>query len=460
MVLSTHYKIKMKKISFLLIAIALLACNKSGTTAAPGLSTDPPQYGTPFANVPASADAILYQVNIRPFSTAGNLKGVTARLDSIKSLGANVIYLMPIHPVGIERGINSPYAVKDYKAVGAEYGTLDDLRELVDGAHSRNMAVMMDWVANHTAWDNEWIKNKTWYKQDGSGNIVSPPGYNDVAQLDFTNQDMRKAMIEAMRYWVFSANIDGFRCDFADNVPFDFWSQANASLNSITTHTLLLFAEGTRNDHFNAGFQWKFGFRYYENLKEVFGSKKSVTSINGVNATEFINANAESQVVRYTTNHDVNSSDGTPMDLFGGKTGSMSAFVITAFMKGIPMVYSGQEVGTPYKIPFPFTSTKINWSLNPDVTAEYKKLLAFRNSSAALRKGQLFAYSSDDVCTFTKELGSEKVLVISNARNSVADYTLPAALANSIWTNALNGGTVTLTTKVTLQPYAYMILKK
>jgi glycosidase len=123
-------------------------------------------------------------------------------------------------------------------------------------------------------------------------------------------------------------------------------------------------------------------------------------------------------------------------------------------------VYSGQEVGTPFRIPFPFTTTKINWSLNPDVTAEYKRILAFRKISAAIRGGQLQAYSSDDVCAFTKEKDGEKVLVIANARNRVADFIIPAALDNSTWTNEINGGSVTLTTKVTLQPYAYMILKK
>lgn len=450
----------MKKFSVLIITLLTFACSKSGTTPPPVVVTDPPQYGTPFANVPASADATIYQVNIRPFSAAGNLQGVTARLDSIKSLGINVIYLMPVHPVGLVKAFNSPYCIRDYKAVATEFGTLDDLRALVDGAHARNMAVMMDWVANHTSWDNAWISNKSWYKQDGSGNIVSPAGYNDVAQLDFNNPDMRKAMIDAMRYWVFAANVDGFRCDFADNVPFDFWSQAITSLKSITTHKLIMFAEGARDDHFNAGFQWKFGFSFYGNLKEIFGSNRSVTSINTVNANEYNNSNAESQVVRYTTNHDVNGSDGTPMDLFGGKAGSMAAFVVTAYMKGVPMIYCGQEVGTPFKIPFPFTSPKINWTLNPDVTAEYKRLLAFRNSNAALRQGQLIAYSSDDVCTFTKEQGSDKVLVIANERNRVVDYTLPASLANSTWTNALNGGTVTLITTVTLQPYAYLILKK
>ncbi len=124
--------------------------------------------------------------------------------------------------------MHSPYCVRDYKGVNDEFGTLDELRTLVEEAHKRKMIVLFDWVANHTAWDNPWIANKSWYKQDDAGNIISPPktGWLDVAALNYDSMDMRKAMIDAMRYWVFQANIDGFRCDAADFIPADFWEQA------------------------------------------------------------------------------------------------------------------------------------------------------------------------------------------------------------------------------------------
>ncbi len=177
---------------------------------------DTSQYGTPFSGVPDTWDATIYQVNTRCFSPTHNFQGVTARLDNIKSLGINVIYLMPIYPVGILNSINSPYCVKDYLTVGTEFGTLTDLRTLIDSAHCKGMSVIIDFVANHTSWDNSWISNKAWYQQDVNGNIVSPNGWTDVAQLNFTNTDMRKALIAAMKYWVFAANCDGFRFDYAD----------------------------------------------------------------------------------------------------------------------------------------------------------------------------------------------------------------------------------------------------
>ena len=222
---------------------------------------------------------------------------------------------------------------------------------------------------------------------------------------------------------------------------------------------VLMFAEGTRNDHFKAGFDFIFGFGFYYKVKDIFSVNKSVTDINDINTSDYINANYSSQVVRYITNHNVNGSDGTPMELFGGKNGAMTAVVVIALMKGVPMIYSGQEVETAYRLIFPFTAQIINWTSNPDATAEYKNLLNFRNSSAAIRGGQLYAYSSDDVVAFTKLLDKEKNLIPVNLRNKVIVYTLPANVANTIWTDALNGGNISLSAAINLQPFAYLILK-
>ena len=424
------------------------------------VDSTPAQYGTPFAAVPNRQDAVIYQVNIRAFSQAGNFKGVTDRLDSIKALGVNVIYLMPIYPVGIVKSVNSPYCVKDYKGVNSEFGTLADLHTLVDGAHNRNMSVMLDWVANHTSWDNSWITDhKNWYAQDASGNVVSPAGYSDVAQLNFSNAAMRLAMIADMKYWVYTANIDGFRCDFADNPPVDFWKQAIDTLRKVSTHSLLMLAEGTRSSNFTAGFDYNFGFGFYDKLKSIYGSNASALAIDSLNNTEYASAASGQQVIRYITNHDVNSSDGTPLKLFGGKSGSLAAFSVVACMKSVPMIYNGQEAGMTTPITFPFTTVKVDWTTGQDVIAVYKKIIAFRNSSTAIRRGTLTSYSNDDVCVFLKQQGTEKVLVIANLKNKVSVYTLPSALVSSSWTDALNTGSVSLTSQLTLQPYSYYILK-
>ena len=458
---------KSKMLNTIIIALSFALSSCGGSTDTPVItdppvvvSQDPVQYGTPFAGVPDARDVVIYQVNMRSFSAGRNFQAVTARLDSIKGLGVSVIYLMPIYPVGSQKSVNSPYCVKDYVAVNSEFGTLTDLRTLIDGAHSRGMSVILDWVANHTAWDHAWINTPSWYVQNSTGVIQSPNGWTDVAQLNFNNFEMRKAMIKAMKYWVYTANCDGFRCDYADGPPADFWKQAIDTLRKISTHKLLMMAEGTRADHFASGFNYTFGFRFYDQMKTVFSNNQPVTNFDNLNTTEYANAGESNMVVRYITNHDVNSSDGTALDLFGGSTGSVTAFVVAAYMKGVPMIYNGQEVGTPYRLTFPFTGTAIDWTLNKAMVAEYKKILAFRNSSTAIRRGTLMSYSNSNVCAFIKISGAETVFVVCNLRNTSNSFTLPAGIANSQWGDAFTNTAVSLTTQLTLAPYSYIVLKK
>ncbi|MFY7652272.1 MAG: alpha-amylase family glycosyl hydrolase [Chitinophagaceae bacterium] len=456
----------MKKILLLITIAASIACKKTtnNTTVTPPSTTDTiVQFGTPFNKVPNREDAIIYQVNMRAFSSAGNFQGVTNRLDSIQALGVNVIYLMPIFPIGTAKSINSPYCIKDYQSVNPELGSLADLRNLVEQAHNRNMSVIIDWVANHTSWDHGWItKNKNWYLQDGSGNVVSPPGtgWNDVAQLNFANADMRLAMINSMKFWIRSANIDGFRCDYADGPPVEFWKQAIDSLRGFTSHKLLMLAEGNRNLHFWAGFDYNFGFSFYGTIKSVFQNNTSAVQLNAVHNNEYSGAAATQQVVRYITNHDVNSSDGVPQVLFGNNEGALAAFTIAATMNSVPMIYNGQEIAFSSRISFPFTSVKINWDGNRNILEAYKKILAIRNSEAALRKGSLSIFSSENVCVFTRNTTTDTVLVMANVRNTVINVTLPVAFNNIAATNLLSNEKIDLKTNISLQPYQYLILKK
>lgn len=425
------------------------------------------QYGETFANMPNREDAIIYQVNLRAFSEEGTINGVRDRLSHIKSLGANVVYLMPIYPVGQLNSVGelgSPYSVKDYKSVSSEYGTLEDLRALVEEAHAMDMAVILDWVANHSSWDNAWINNHPeWYLKDESGNITEPPGtgWNDVAQLDFDNSELREAMIDAMSYWVYNANIDGFRCDYADGVQQSFWAEAITSIRSIKTQNMLMLAEGTRKNHFDVGFDFTFGFGYFDVLKRVFSEGNPATSIQDVNASEYDNIyNNDYRIVRYTSNHDVNITDGTPIELFGGKPGSMATFVVAAYMKSMPMIYNGQEIGYTQRIPF-FNHTPIDWNTaDADMFAQYQQIINFRKNSEAIKKGVYNGYSSNAVAAFTMKTDNETVLVLSNLTNSNVNYIVPASLSGDSWTNAFTEQSMTLNTEVTLSPYQYIVLKK
>ena len=229
----------------------------------------------------------MYQVNTRVFSAKGDFKGVTARLDFIKALGINVIYLMPIYPVGILKAKGSPYATKDYNAIGSEFGTLDDLRALVDGAHKRKMALIIDWVGNHTSWDNPWINNKGWYEQDSTGKIIAPHGWEDVAQLNFKNNDMRHGYDQRYERLGAKSNVDGFRCDYADGPPVDFWKQAIDTLRAMPDANYCSWRKAHAPDNFEAGFDYNFGFRFFGNLKAIYAKNKSVRSIDTINEKEY-----------------------------------------------------------------------------------------------------------------------------------------------------------------------------
>jgi len=465
-------KIKKMKLFLYTLLIAfsssgmLSSCDSSDDGENVQPSNNYEQYGSFFENVPEPEDASIYQVNMRAFSEEGNLQGVLDRMDYIESLGVNVVYLMPIYPVGEERsagGLGSPYAIRDYKAVNPEFGDIEDLRAVVDEAHERDMAVVLDFVANHTAWDNAWIsEHPEYYQKDENGDIIIPPGtnWNDVAQLDYSNDDLRSEMIDAMSYWIYNANIDGFRMDAADFVPDSFWERAVERLEQIRGEEILMFAEGGKTSHLNSGFDYIFGFGLFETMKEVFLNGEPVTEIQEANAEAYTNVYDESKrVVKYITNHDVNLSDGTPLELFGEKQGSLAAFVIAAYMKSVPMIYNGQAIGYDQRIEF-FNHNPIDWSsADNEMLQEYKNIIAFRNNSEAIRRGDLTSYSSADVAVFKMATEDANVLVLSNTRNQSKKYIFPAEFQGTTWENALEVGIVTLDTEITLEPYSYLVLK-
>lgn len=422
---------------------------------------DPAQYGTPYTGVPDPRDANIYQVHIRPHSASGTLAAVTSDLDRIKSLGINVLYLMPIYPYGTDsRSSNSPYCIKDYKSVGSEYGTLTDMRNLVDAAHAKGMAVMLDIAVNGTSWDHPWTVSHPEYYQRTGTTINQLANFSDIAALDLNNTALRAAMKDAMRYWIFAANIDGYRCDFANNPPIDFWTEIISNLRGITSHNLLMLAEGDRLQNFQAGFDMNFGDKwFYDALKNVAGGGPVSTRFQTTNDMEYTYATGSQQEVRWTANHDSeNNSDTAPFTVFKSNAGVVANFLVSGYMKGVPFLTSGQEVAFNQVIPWPYTTVKINWS-NTAATPEFAKILNFRNSSAAIRRGTMTPYASDDICAFTKTLGTEKVIVMTNLRNASKTFVIPAALAGT-YKDAYTGATVTLVSGATqsFNAFQYIVL--
>ena len=411
--------------------------------------------------VPTTENIVMYEINPVAFSSTKDIQGITNRLDYLKNLGINTIWIMPIYPVGIVNSFGSFYCVKDYKSVRASLGSMNDFKNLVATAHQKGIAVILDWVANHTSWDNDWIyTNPSWYTHDSMGNIVHPIGtnWNDVADLNFDNQDMRIAMIDAMKYWVTETNIDGFRCDAADFVPYDFWVQANTSLNSIPNKHLILLAEGARADHFAAGFQLNFSWDYLNTIKNVFGNnQQNANSIISSSNTEYAVVPLGKKKLRFITNHD-ESNIATPNTIYGGSNGAIAATVITMYLQGVPLLYCGQEVGVSNTSTYNGVNT-IDFNSNPEILTSYKKILSFYNSSQTVKQGTTINFNDNNVVVFQKTLNSEKVLVLVNTRFGTQNFNVPSQIQGN-WTNALTNESISLSGNISLFGFQYLILKR
>lgn len=446
---------KNKIAGFIIILLTLFSCGDDPITPNP---TGSQQYGTPLVNVPNVDKATIYEVNLRALSSEGNLQGVMSKLDHIKSLGTNIIWLMPIYEQGTVNSVGSPYCVKNYQKISPEYGTLEDLRALTDQAHAMGMAVILDWVANHTAWDHPWInEHPEWYSQNANGQIIIPPGtnWNDVADLNFNQQDMRKAQIEAMKYWVLEANIDGFRCDYADGVPFDFWNDAITQIKALPNRDIIMLAEGSRADHYQAGFDLTYGWNYYSTLKNVFNGA-STSTLSSTHQLEYATIPNSKGKVRFTTNHDESAWDASPMTLFGGKNGATAASVINLFSGGVPLLYTGQEVGKTGTTPF-FTNSNINWSANADMLTAYQKIYSIYKNNTAARSKNISSYQiSNDMVCWKKTVGDTALLILVNVRNNSINISLPSILTGN-FTNLVNDQIETINTNLNLGPYAYRI---
>lgn len=416
--------------------------------------------------LPETADVVLYQVNPRVFASSNSLRAVTERLDSIQEMGANMIWIMPIYPIGEEKSKNSPYSIRDYKAIAPEFGTIDDLKELIEGAHERGMGVILDWVANHTAWDNVWLKDQghtDWYTHDSLGNIVYPPqtDWTDVADLNYDNKDMRAAMIDAMKYWVKEVGVDGFRCDVADAVPADFWKEAISQLRKAAgSRKLLMLAEGKNPDNFTAGFNMNYAWDYLHELEEVFSHGARADVLFTADSTEYASIPRGKMKMRFTTNHD-ESAKNSPITNFGNERGSMAAFVAAIMMHGGPLIYGSQEVGYPRPINF-FNYVNVDWSAKPELRDEYRMLMGIYNHYVDLFNinAEVIAHPDKDILMIERRNRTSEALVLVNVRKEHHEIELPTNWRNSTPTDVCTGNVDAIATQLNLQPYQYRILVK
>ena len=414
--------------------------------------------------LPAVKDVVMYQVNPRVFAPNNSLKAVASRVEAISKLGANVMWVMPIYPIGKIKSKNSPYSISDYKAVNPEFGTIDDVKALADSCHKHGMALIVDWVANHTAWDNVWMKDhKDWYTQDKDGNVIFPPGtdWTDVADLNYDNRDMREAMIDAMMFWINEVGLDGLRCDVADQVPTDFWNDAFARLRKAAgKRQLLMLAEGANPTNLiNGGFDMNYAWNFMGALDRVFVKGQKASHLIDVDKQEYGEIPAGKVKLRFTTNHDEATKYST-VQQFGSVDGAIAAFVATTFLHGGMLVYGSQEVAYPDKINF-FNYVPVDWNSNPGVYRTHKKLISIYNKNSAFRSGDVAYFPHDDILAFERSDAKGKFLVLVNVRNTAQTLgNVPTGWKNKKVTNMYNGRRLKLRKSLKLKPFQYLILKQ
>lgn len=397
---------------------------------------------------------VIYQANPRFFGDNECLKGLTRQVSRIAGMECDILWVMPVYEPGELNGIGSPYCIRDFKAVNPRYGTMTDLKELVNTAHSSGMKVILDWVANHTAWDCSWItEHPDWYVKDAAGNIVSPSGWSDVAQLNFANADMRAAMKDAMLFWVEQLGIDGYRCDYADGVPHDFWSDVITALRAKNSDMIML-AETANPDYYADGFDMIYDWNSSTTISAAFNGGKPADVVK--EATEALAKVPDGKsILRYVFNHDV-AAENNVATMFGAPEGVPAAYVLASMLNGTPMIYSSMDVeGLSGKLSF-FNYMTLDFSTS--LSDEYKAINAAFKASAEVRRGELRDFSNSSVVCFTRAIPGHNLLVAVNTTGSEKSVKSPISLAGSTMTGLIDGKQVTVPVEISLEPYSYTIL--
>jgi glycosidase len=386
--------------------------------------------------------ATIYEVNVRQYTPQGTLAALVPHMARLKALGVDMVWLMPVQPIGVKNRkgpLGSYYSIQNYTAVNPEFGTAGDFKQLVDAAHGAGLKVILDWVPNHTAFDHPWITaHPDWYvhKPDGSisnarDNENHDTDWTDVAELNYDNRDMRRAMLDAMTFWLRDMHVDGFRCDVAGGVPDDFWAEARAALAKVQPE-LFMLAEG-EGPNFHAAFDMTYGWELHHLLNDVAQGKKPVSAFDAYFARQDSLYPPDAYRMYFTSNHDENSWNGTEFERMGDD--NAPAFVLAATaVRGMPLLYSGQEVSLKKRLRF-FEKDTIDWN-GPSRADFYRSMLELKHSQAALANGaaggaqsRLALTGADRVYAYARTKDANTVLVALNFGDAPAtvNYTGLAA---------------------------------
>lgn len=366
---------------------------------------------------------VIYQIFPRSFSQEGTLTGITARLDELHALGSNILWLMPIHPLGQLKkkgSLGSMYSVRDYYAIDPSLGGKEDLRRLVQQAHARQMKVIIDIVANHTAWDSVMMAHPEYYKKDKQGNITFPYDWTDVAALDYANPKLRRYMTDMLLYWIKEFDLDGFRCDAAAEVPTSFWDAARAELEAAKPGIMLL-AEASKPELMVKAFDVDYAWPLLNALNDVVMNGEPATTVRTVVEQQRALFPRGTLHMRVSDDHD----ELRATNRYGYK-GAVAVSALLFTLDGVPLIYNGMEVGdsTQSRDPALFEPQKIFWGAShwhPDDPKFYAALDALRSAHPALQQGQtVWLHNSDEqhVVSYLRQSGTEQFLVVVNLSNT------------------------------------------
>jgi glycosidase len=431
---------------------------------------------TPVRSAAWVRQAVIYSVYLRSFSPGGTFAGLERRLPELKALGVTVLWLLPIHPVGVTKRkgtLGSPYAVRDYYAVNPEFGTMEDFKRLLAAAHRLGLKLIIDLVANHTSWDSRLMQeHPEWFTRGGDGRVVPPnPDWSDVADLDYTKPGLRQYMSDMMVWWVRDVGIDGFRCDVAELVPTDFWEEVRSRLDRVKP--VMMLSEGSLPEHHRKAFDITYSWNVYDALEPVLTGKRPVRIIDQILQTEELQFPRGALRLRFTTNHDKNAWDAPALRKFGLE-GLRLATVLVNTLPGVPLIYTGEEIPNDRTLSL-FEKVDVDWSQPQRMAELTRTLFRLRRDHPALSRGQMLRFpgsAPDTVYAFIRAAGKDRILVVLNFSASArrialevpVDRVLPGA-RRVVLRDLLEGGeekieaSALANKEIDLPPWGYRILE-
>ncbi len=391
---------------------------------------------------------VIYEMNVGAFTAAGTLSAASEQLDELKTLGVDIVWLMPIYPRG--GGINSPYAAKNFREVNPSYGTTSDLRSFVGRAHELGMEVWLDWVPNHTATDADWVTTHPEYYKKSGGQMIHPNGYGDVWQLDYSNAGLVDAMNDCLKFWIDEADIDGYRCDYisSPDIPTSYWQNTIPLIKSYKDGKTISFLGEADIAHdatrlVGAGFDYDYAWQFQSQLANYGPSGNAASRLKAFGGT-LLSASQDKSFDRmlYLTNHDQNYNDGgrTLTQMYGSNRYPLTVLAFTLY--GMPLIYNGQETGGNQILDY-FSDAKIRWSdRDSKMLGTLRTLTALRHECPALGNRVEFNWvtvtNNSSVLAYTRKLGESEVLVVLNMAATDGNATLTGLTAGqwSLWLNS------------------------